>query len=125
MAGGRPTKYTPELLEKAHQYLVEWPDITFPCKSPIPMIAGLALYLGINKDTIYAWIKEDDKPEFSDICTEVLQQQEVICAAKGIEGEFNATITKLMLSKHGYTDKAEVKQTVEFTFNISPEDLLL
>ena len=28
--------------------------------------------------------------------------------AKGLKGEFNASITKLMLTKHGYTDKQDV-----------------
>ena len=107
MAGGRPTKYTPELLEKAATYLDEYKS----SGQVVPMIVGLALHCGIDKSTVYEWMKDPKKKKFSDIAKEVEQMQEVALASGGLSGDFNANITKLLLSKHGYSDKAEIDHT--------------
>ena len=110
MAGGRPTKYTPELLIKAHEYVDgAWQDEG----DAVPMIVGLALYCEISKDTVYEWMKHDDKAEFSDIAKRVEQMQEKNLARGGLSNEFNASITKLLLSKHGYSDKQEIDHTTK------------
>ena len=62
-AGGRPTKYTPELLEKAHEYA----DGAWKDEDAVPMIVGLALHCDISKQRVYEWMKDDDKAEFRDI----------------------------------------------------------
>jgi hypothetical protein len=104
MAGGRPTKYTPELIERAKEYANGQYEII---GDVIPTIAGLANYLDIVRDTVHEWVKEEDKKEFSDIVAKMLQSQESILVAKGLDGKFNASITKLLLTKHGYSDKVE------------------
>lgn len=48
MPGGRPTKYTDELLEMAEQYINVYKDEG----DVIPSLAGLALYLGIARSTM-------------------------------------------------------------------------
>lgn len=107
MAGrGRPTKYTPELLAKAREYLEVWHT-----EDPVPTVVGLALYIGANKKTCYEWIKDSDKAEFSDILAEVEQTQEQMLVRGGISGAFNAPITKMMMTKHGYSDKVEQAHT--------------
>ena len=37
----------------------------------------------------------------------------------GLAGQLNSTITKLMLTKHGYHDKAEGNQGVSITVNVN------
>jgi hypothetical protein len=101
MTAGRPTDYTPELLEKAREYLALDHET-------IPSIAGLALYLGIRRETCHVWAKEDGKEEFSNILEELLAKQENKLVSNGLKGSYNSTITKLILTKHGYTDKQDV-----------------
>ena len=98
-AGGRPTKYTPELLEECRKYLVDF--------NTLPSIAGLAVRLNVNRDTLHAWAKDEDKPEFSDIYAKLLAKQEDELIRNGLMGHFNASITKMILTKHGYSDKVD------------------
>jgi len=104
MTAGRPTKYTAELLEAARSYVdggyAEQGD-------PAPLIAGLAINLGISRETVYAWASQDDKGEFSDIVSDLMATQERKLLQGGLSGEFNASITKLALTKHDYSDKSE------------------
>ncbi len=105
MAGGRPTKYTDELLERAGQYLDEYEK----AGDQIPSVAGLSLWLGLSRSTIYDWGDDEDKPEFSHILMEILSKQESLLLNKGLSGDFNAQITKLVLGKHGYKSHHDVE----------------
>jgi len=105
MPAGRPTIYTPEFLELAHSYINDFKSTE---DTPIPMIVGLAKHLGIARSTIYAWAEEEGKEEFSDILEEIMESQELILFAGGLTNKFNATMTKLGLTKHGYSDKQEL-----------------
>lgn len=103
MPAGRPTDYSDEMCRKARQYLR-----TFDKDGDlIPTIAGLALELKVSRQTVYAWAKEPEKHEFSDIVNEILAKQEVLLVNKGLSGDFNPTIAKLALGKHGYSEKVE------------------
>lgn len=97
---GRPTLYSDELLEKTREYVYAGPD-------ELPSVEGLALYIGINRKTIYAWEKEEGKEEFCNIIDDLRSKQAKMLIENGLRGEYNATITKLMLSKHGYSEKQE------------------
>ncbi len=101
----RPTKLTPELLDRAKNYIEEY-------TTAIPTVAGLALYLDISRETIYDWDKEQVSDVFSDILGKVKSLQEQELVDNGLKGEFNSTITKLMLTKHGYSDKQEIQADV-------------
>lgn len=104
MPGGRPTKYTPELLEAAHAYVDGgWKDQD----GAIPSIAGLSDALGVTRKTLHEWAKDSDKPEFCDTLEKLLAKQEVNLLNKGLLGEFNPTMAKLALTNHGYSDKVE------------------
>lgn len=98
MAAGRPTKYTPELLEKADYYLST-------VGNELPSVEGLAVFLDIRRSTIYEWQKEHDA--FSDILEKILVEQAKKLMNNGLTGKWNSTITKLILTKHGYSDKIE------------------
>jgi len=45
--------------------------------------------------------------EFSDILKELDADQEIKLLNSGLTGDFNSTITKLILTKHGYSDKTQ------------------
>ena len=109
MAGGRPTKYTPELLVKAHEYV----DGAWKDEDAVPMIVGLAIHCDISKDTVYDWMKDEKKAEFSDIALRVEQMQERYLAKGGLSNAMNANITKLLLSKHGYSDAQKIDHTTK------------
>lgn len=103
MPAGRPTDYSDEICRKARLYLQDFEQYG----DAIPSVAGLAVFLKIARSTIYEWAKEDDKCEFSDILQEILAKQESILLTKGLKNEFNSSITKVILGKHGYSDKVE------------------
>lgn len=100
MTTGRPTIITDELISKAKSYL----DDYLLMGDVIPSVAGLAVYLGINRSTIY-----DHKDTFSDILEHIAQNQERLLLNGGLTNQFNATIAKMLLTKHGYGDKVETE----------------
>lgn len=107
MPAGRPTDYTPELLEKAWWYADSgWNEVG----DPVPTVAGLACELGISRDTCYEWEKHEDK-EFSDILRKIAQTQERHLVKGGLVGGYNAAISKMMLTRHGYSDRIEQDHT--------------
>ena len=98
---GRPSKYG-ECLPRAQEYLMgAWRTVG----NVVPSRAGLACFLGVNRDTVTEWAKEYD--DFSDIVKGIDTMQEMELSDRGLDGTFNSAITKLMLSKHGYSDKVE------------------
>lgn len=108
MAGGRPTKYNDEVLATAKDYIVNYEDYG----DVIPSIAGLACEIGVCRDTVHAWVKDDDKAEFSDIIKQLATSQERKLLNGGLANQYNAMISKLVLAKHGYTDKQEIESKV-------------
>jgi len=101
---GRPSKYNDDTVKKAKEYLegIEKSD------EAVPTVAGLSLALDVCRDTVYDWAGQEDKAEFSYIVKRLLAKQELMLASKGLEGDFNASMAKLMLSKHGYSEKQDV-----------------
>lgn len=105
---GCPSKLTDELIAKAKNYLYggykEYEN------SVIPSIAGMACYLGIARSTVYEYAKQDSDlgREFSDTLEGVMAMQELKLINSGLSGEFNPTITKLMMANHGYSEKQEI-----------------
>jgi hypothetical protein len=101
---GRPTKYTPELLEKAHEYLDRWEELG----DYIPQLAGMALHCDISTETVQEWKKDSKKNEFSVLCARVLLMQQRVLINKGLSRKADASLSKLLLMKHGYSEKQEV-----------------
>jgi DNA-binding phage protein len=104
----RPTDYNPEILASALNYLENFKELG----DVVPTVAGMACEIGISRETIYAWAKDETKPEFSDILMRVMEKQERNLVNGGLAGGFNPAVTKMMLTKHGYSDKSEVEQSV-------------
>jgi hypothetical protein len=95
------------MVDEARRYIANHEDFD----DPVPSVAGLACVLGVTRETCYAWAKDGNKPGFSDILKELAQKQERILVRGGLKGEFNAPLTKMMLTKHGYSDRVENDHT--------------
>ena len=121
---GRPTEYKPAILKKAKEYLEKCVDeeedlvksqgdkstsYEHRVKVKLPSIEGLARYLGIARSAIYNWA--DEHAEFKDILEQILAEQAERLVNMGLSGDYNPTIAKLILTKHGYTDKTETDVT--------------
>ena len=124
MPAGRPTDYTPELLKKAKEYLDSCTDEEYDwtktdgaqstsyehrIKVKLPSIEGLARHLDVARSSIYEWAKEHK--EFSDILEDILAEQAERLVNNGLSGDYNPTIAKLILTKHGYSDKQDTDIT--------------
>ena len=105
---GRPTKWSLELEEKALLYIQDYVDHG----DMIPSVVGLCVHLDITRTSVYLWAKQDDK-SFSYILSAINQKQEQVLINKGLSGDFNSNITKLVLGKHGYHDKVDSQLTGE------------
>ena len=107
MAGGRPTKYTPELIAKAKAYLIDYESLG----DAVPNHAGMAFELEVSRGTLYDWARDPEKSEFSNILERCNQTQERLLLSGGLASTLNGNIVKLMLGKHGYHDKQQTELT--------------
>jgi len=106
---GRPTKYNEEILISTMSYINGAYEIS---GEVIPTAAGLSLFLKVCEDTIVNWTKDKDKKDFFVLIKELKAKQKSILISKGLLNEFNSTIAKLILHKHGYSDKKDVTVSV-------------
>ena len=98
---GAPSKYNTRTVRKAREY------INGKYKT-IPTIAGLCVYLGVCRDTLYTWLKHEDKKELSDTIALMPELREELLISGALKGEMNSNISKLILmTNHGYTDSSQ------------------
>jgi hypothetical protein len=119
MAGGRPTEYSPDMLDRSRNYLVAAQDEVIAkdiIHVNLPSVAGLALFLGVARNTIYEWAKTN--AEFQDILEQILATQEKRLIERSLGDQYNSTIAKLMLTKHGYSDKQEIDHQGALSVNV-------
>ena len=118
---GRPTKYTAAIQKKADGYLATCGNEFWDyhktqgeksdsyerrVKITLPTIEGLAKYLGVNRSTLYEW--RDNHTTFSDTLEEILAEQKKMIIEHGLNGDYNPTIAKLILSSnHGMTERTD------------------
>lgn len=138
----RPTKLSKEVIERIDSYLKNIEKESIVIKRgldeegntrweqtgpKLPNHARLAVMLGVNKDTLYAWQRPrtDDTPEatalrkeFSDRLLRVKALQEAILNEQGVAGVFSAAVTnRILSSNHGYKDRNDITSDDE---SISP-----
>jgi hypothetical protein len=102
MTAGRPSKLTDALIEQAGRYASKEYLLH---GEVIPTIEGLSVYLNVSRKTLYNW-KAENK-EFLHILDDLMARQAKELVSNGLTGDFNPTITKLILTKHGYSDRVE------------------
>jgi len=115
---GRPTLYGTEIIAKSQEYLENY----HLYEELIPSQAGLALHVGVSRETLRKWGKDADKSEFIGILERIQAKQEVLLVSKGLGGEFNSNICKLVMGKHGYHDKQDLESQSTFKFSIDKKD---
>ena len=119
MPAGRPTKYTPEIVQQAKDYLVHY---NTSHGHAIPSAIGMSMVLKLDESTLYDWAKQDNN-EFSKILPRCKKQQEFKLIDGGLKSELNSNIVKLALGKHGYSDKQEIKAEVNDYSALEGDDL--
>lgn len=126
MPSGRLTEYCPEVLIQTKEYIqgcidepytlvkTEGKDSTTwenKLRVNLPTKERLALKLGVSRPTVYKWAEK--YPEFSELLEELMAIQADRLVQGGLSGDYNPTISKVMLSNHGYIEKNSVEQNME------------
>ena len=101
--GGRPTKYNQGILDKTADYIANYQKYG----DAIPTAQGLTLILDVSDETISNWGKHKNKREFFGLLEKLKRKQHQALVNGGITGDFNSNITKLVLTKHGYSDRQD------------------
>jgi len=100
--GGRPTKYTPEFIEKEADAFMEWMK-----QDTSAWFETFAFERGYTPDMFSIWAKTNDR--FSGVykISQSWQKQRLI--SFGLFSKFNSNIVKLVLANTiGWTDKQQV-----------------
>lgn len=114
---GRPTEYKEEYIAKVQEYLDECQDdeiergedrnVVYKIRVKLPTIEGFARYIGVSKRVLYNW--EELHPDFMHALDEIRTEQLERLINNGLNGDYNSTIAKLMLSSnHGMREKSDV-----------------
>ncbi len=78
-------------------------------KNAVPSIAGLACYIGVCRETIYQWGRESADWKRIIACISTVQEMTLI--DKTLPGDFNPNFAKVLMAKHGYSEKQEIDHT--------------
>ena len=131
---GRPSKYKVEYNKKVLDYLEKNKDSEKMMVSggskltvKLPTIEGFAVYIGVNKTSLFEWKKL--YPIFSNSLELIKSEQMKRLLNSGLSGDYNSTIAKLILSSnHGMREKTEIEHDIKDGFyerfsGVSTEDL--
>lgn len=119
---GRPTEYKgEETCKKLQRYIDEAEDEELELLSAVslkgtemfkrklkvhlPTIEGAAEYLDVDRNTLYNW--EEIYPEFLRVMDSLRAKQARMLIENGLNGDYNPTIAKVLLTKHGYREGIE------------------
>lgn len=114
-AGGRPTKYIPEVIfAKTEEYI----SMCGKENMSLPSIEGLAGKLDVTSETIRQWA--DIYPEFSSTLKKLVEKQKIQLMEDGMYGgkEVNAAMAIFLLkANHGLKDGTG---TTNVQVNVTP-----
>jgi len=114
---GRPTKFSDETIRKAEDYLKNYKQYG----DLLPTVEGLAVFLGVHRDTIHEWSKKNE--DFSDILKKLMTLQAKILIQKGLQGKFSPSLVKFLLSsKHGYIEQSKMEVEEKKILVLDEED---
>lgn len=102
----RPTKYDPKMVNEVYKYANGG---YIACNDAIPSRAGLACELQVSLNSLKNW--EREYPEFLSALAHLDAMQHRTTLSGGIRGDMNATICKLVLANHGYSEKQQTDHT--------------
>ena len=125
----RPTKYTPDMIDKVDDYLeitqdeykdyikseTIWANSTWRSKEQkinvkLPTLEWFAKFIWVHTDTLVEWRKQ--YPNFSVALDKILREQKTRLLDKWLNGDYNPTIAKLILSaNHGMKETTVQEQT--------------
>lgn len=127
--GGRPTKYSKELISKVDEYLLQCRDEEYEfhktrgeksdsyeekIKVHLPTIEDYATFINVHVDSINIWEKKHKK--FSEALDKIRKEQKKRLLDKSLDGRYNPTIAKLILSaNHGMHEKSVLDSNVDLT----------
>ena len=104
MTAGRPSSYNEEVQRLADEYVDGgWIELG----DAVPSTVGLADFLDVAKQTLYNW--RDTYPEFLATFSKIETKQHRSLITRGLTGDYNAAIVKLMLANHGYSEKTQTE----------------
>lgn len=119
---GRPKEFKEEYIAKVDEYLEQCEDTEDEfhrtrgeksdsydriIKAKLPTIEGFARFIDVSIASIYNW--RDEFPEFLEALEKIMVEQRERLINKGVSGEYNSTIAKLILSaNHGMRDSTDV-----------------
>jgi len=120
---GRPLEYKEEYVQKVDEYLSLCRDEEYEfhktrgeksdsyeekTKVKLPTIEGFALFIGVNKTSLYEW--EKLFPIFSNALDKIRTEQQTRLIDKGLSGQYNPVIAKLILSSnHGMKERSDIE----------------
>jgi hypothetical protein len=131
----RPTKYTEDMPQRVLAWLELKKDTVSEFHKTrgersdsyerilevnLPTIKGLSSFLDVNEDSIYQWDKEgkdkdyegqykESKVKFSETLEKVRKEQHDRLIKMSLSGDYNPTITKLLLmSNFGYKERSDM-----------------
>ncbi|HJE62537.1 MAG TPA: DNA-packaging protein [Alcaligenes faecalis] len=106
--GGRPTKLTLKTIKAAEEYIAGFEPFD-PDDKRLPKREDLALHLGIGRTTLYEWTRDENTPaRFLNVLDRLDMMQASRLIDRGLDGTYNATITRMLLGKVGYEEKSIV-----------------
>ena len=112
MTRGRPSEYNPEYIAKVDEYLAKHSDIVEAgrLKVQLPTVEEFALFIGKSVKTLYNWAAQHE--DFLQALNKIVVQQKQRLINKGLSGDYNPTIAKLILSSnHGMSEKKQIDHT--------------
>lgn len=94
---------TPITIKRGWEYLQTFKDHG----DVVPTAAGLALAIGVSRKTVFNWVNAN-REGMAELYETLLATQERILVNRGLTGEFNQGVTKMMLSNNfGYSDRQQ------------------
>lgn len=114
---GRPTKYDDSFIDKVEEYLKQAIDkyemvmigdkMVSQLVVNLPSIEGFCIWADIGISTLYLW--KEKYPDFMEALRDIETAQKNVIMQKGISGQYNSTIGKLILSSnHGMRERNDL-----------------
>lgn len=107
--GGRPSEYTQKIYDIALAYL---DNFNTKHNHRIPSVVGLCKILKQGSSTLYNWANSEHHlyhEEFSYIMGMIKDYQHFELVDQGLGKKFDSSVARLILYKHGYSEKKETE----------------